>query len=61
MLVEIRSNAMHSLNGAFPFPYVPVRVTRIALVAPLSGRTGSALVRHSEGRTFAAHSVKQVL
>ena len=31
------------------------------LLPPLSGRTGSALVWHSEGHTFAAHSVQQVL
>ena len=33
MLYKIRCNLMHPLNGALPGPYVPVRVTRIALVA----------------------------
>ena len=33
MLDKIRCNPMHPLNGAFPGPYVPVRVTRGALVA----------------------------
>ena len=33
MLYKIRCNPMHSLYGALPLPYVPVRVTRVALVA----------------------------
>ena len=33
MLYKIRSNPMHPLNGALPGPYLPVRVTRGALVA----------------------------
>ena len=33
MLYKIRCNPMHPLNGALPGPYVPVRVTRSALVA----------------------------
>ena len=33
MLYEIRCNPVHPLNGALPGPYVPVRVTRGALVA----------------------------
>ena len=33
MLEKIRCNPMHPLNGALPGPYVPVRVTRGALVA----------------------------
>ena len=33
MLYKIRCNPMHLLNGALPGPYVPVRVTRGALVA----------------------------
>ena len=32
MLYKIRCKAMHSLNGALPGPYVPVRITRGALV-----------------------------
>ena len=32
-LYKIRCNPVHSLNGALPGPYVPVRVTRGALVA----------------------------
>ena len=32
MLYKIRCKAMHPLNGALPGPYVPVRVTRTALV-----------------------------
>ena len=33
MLYKIRCNPMHPLNDALPGPYVPVRVTRDALVA----------------------------
>ena len=33
MLYKIRCNPMHPLNGALLEPYVPVRVTRGALVA----------------------------
>ena len=33
MLIKIRCNPVHPLNGALPGPYVPVRVTRGALVA----------------------------
>ena len=33
MLYKIRCNQVHPLNGAQPGPYVPVRVTRGALVA----------------------------
>ena len=33
MLYKIRCNPMHPLNDALPGPYVPVRVTRGALVA----------------------------
>ena len=33
MLYKIRCNPVHLLNGALPGPYVPVRVTRCALVA----------------------------
>ena len=33
MLYKIRCNPVHTLNGALPGPYEPVRVTRGALVA----------------------------
>ena len=33
MLYKIRCNPMHPLYGTLPVPYVPVRVTRGALVA----------------------------
>ena len=33
MLFKIKSNPMHPLSGALPLPYVPVPVTRGALVA----------------------------
>ena len=33
MLYKIRCNPMHPFNDALPVPYVPVRVTRSALVA----------------------------
>ena len=33
MLYKIRCNPEHPLNGALPGPYLPVRVTRGALVA----------------------------
>ena len=32
MLYKIRCNPVHPVNGALPGPYVPVRVTRGALV-----------------------------
>ena len=35
MLYKIRCNPMHPLNGAIPLQYVPVRVTRDALVVHL--------------------------
>ena len=33
MLFKIKSNPVHPLSGALPFPYVPARVTHCALVA----------------------------
>ena len=33
VLYKIRCNSVHPLNGALPRPYVPVQVTRCALVA----------------------------
>ena len=57
MLYKIRCNPVHPLNGALPGPYVPVRVTRGALVAhrytyaPLHCRT----LQYS--RTFIPFSV----
>ena len=33
MLYKIRCNSMHPLYGALPMPYVPVRVTRGAVIA----------------------------
>ena len=33
MLFTIKSNPMHPLSGALPWPFVPARVTRGALVA----------------------------
>ena len=33
MLYKIRCNPIHPLYGAFPVPYVPVRVTRGAVIA----------------------------
>ena len=33
MLYKVRFNQMHPLYGALPGPYVPVRVTRCALIA----------------------------
>ena len=33
MLFKIKSNPMHPLSGALPFPHVPAHVTRGALVA----------------------------
>ena len=33
MLHKIRCNSMHSLYGALPVPYVPVRVTRGAVIS----------------------------
>ena len=32
MLFKIKSNPMHPLSGALPFPHVPARVTRGTLV-----------------------------
>ena len=33
MLYKIRCNPIHPLHGALPVPYVPVRVTRGAMIA----------------------------
>ena len=33
MLHKLRCNSMHPLYGALPMPYVPVRVTRVAVIA----------------------------
>ena len=33
MLYKIRCNPLHSLYGVLPVPYVPVRVTRVVVVA----------------------------
>ena len=33
MLYKIRCNPMHPLHGALPVPYVPVRITRGAVIA----------------------------
>ena len=33
MMYKIRCNSMHPLYGALPVPYVPVRVTRSAVIA----------------------------
>ena len=33
MLYKIRWDPLHPLYGAFPVPYVPVRVTRCAVIA----------------------------
>ena len=41
MLYKIRCNPVHPLNGALPGPYVPVRVTRGALVHRLAAEPRS--------------------
>ena len=42
MLFKIKSNPMHPLSGALPFPYVPARVTRVLLL--LIGTHSSLLI-----------------
>ena len=57
MLCKIRCNPVHPLNGALPGRYVPVRVTRSALVAH---RYTYALTRcrtWQYSRTFIPHSM----
>ena len=57
MLYKIRCTAMHPLNGALPWPYVPVRVTRGALVTHRYTYTPPRCRTSQYSRTFILLSV----
>ena len=58
MLFKIKSNPMHPLSGALPLPYVPVRITRRALVADgTRSRLVSVALNSQYRRTFLSISV----
>ena len=57
MLHKIRCNPMHPLNGALPGPYVPVWVTRGALVAHQYTYAPSRCRTSQYSRTFISLSV----
>ena len=57
MLYKIRCTPMHPLNGALPGPYVPVRVTRGALVAHQYTYAPSRCGTSQYRRTFIPFSV----
>ena len=57
MLYKIRCNPMHPLSGALPGPYVPVRVTRGALVAHRSSYAPPRCKTSQYRRTFVPFSV----
>ena len=57
MLYKIRCNPMHPLNDALPGPYVPVWVTRGALVAHLYTSVPPRCRTSQYGRTFVPLSV----
>ena len=52
MLDKIRCNPMHPLNSAVPGPYVPVRVTRGALVAHWYTHSPPGCRTSQRSRTF---------
>ena len=57
MLYKIKSNPMHHLKGALPLPYVPVRVSRGALVAHRHSLTHPRCRASQYRRTFVLLSV----
>ena len=57
MLYKIWCNPVHPLNGALPGPYVPVLVTRSALVAHLYTYAPSLCGTLQYSRTFIPFSV----
>ena len=57
MLYKIRCNPVHPLKGVLPGPYVPVRVTRGALVAHLYTYAPSRCRTLQYSRTFIPFSV----
>ena len=57
MLYKIRCNPMHPLNGVLPGPYVPVRVTRGALVSHRYTYTPPRCRTSQYSRTFIPLSV----
>ena len=57
MLCKIRCNPVHPLNGDLPGPYVPVRVTRGALVAHRYTYAPPRCRTSQYGRTFIPFSV----
>ena len=57
MLYKIRCNLKHPLCGALPVPYVPVRVTRGALIAHRYTYAPPCYRTSQCRRTFIPHSV----
>ena len=57
MLFKIKSNPMHPLSGALPLPYVPVRVTRGALVAHRHSFASPRCMTSQYRRTFVTLSM----
>ena len=57
ILYKIRCNPMHLLNDALPGPYVPVRVTRGALVAHRYTYAPPLCITSQHRRTFVPRSV----
>ena len=57
ILYNIRCNQVHSLNGALPGPYVPVHVTRGALVVHRYTNAPSRCKTLQYSRTFIPFSV----
>ena len=57
MLYKIRCNPMHPLSGALPGPYVPVRITRGALVAHRVSYAPPRRTTSQCRRTFVTFSV----
>ena len=57
MLYKIRCNPMHPLYGALPVPYVPVRVTRGAVITPRYTYAPPRCRTSQDRRTFIQLSV----
>ena len=57
MLYKIRCNPMQTLYGALPVPYVPVRVTRGAVIAHRYTYTPPRCITSQYRRTFVPFSV----
>ena len=59
MLFKIRCNPLHPLYGAFPVPYVPVRVTCSAVIAHRYAYAPPCCRTSQYSRTFTPFSVSQ--